>query len=87
MKIREKKLLLLGAYACLRAEIKIQRDIAPYVNDVYMPSTFVVCLSFLSFYIDYRSAAARAPLGVTSVLTITTMSDGKSTLIRCLKVL
>ena len=41
-----------------------------------MPSSFVVCISFLSFFIDYRSAAARAPLGVTSVLTITGQFEG-----------
>jgi hypothetical protein len=35
-----------------------------------------VSLSFISFFIDYKSAGARAPLGVTSVLTITTMTGG-----------
>lgn len=37
----------------------------------------MVSLSFISFFIDHKSAAARAPLGVTSVLTITTMLEGK----------
>jgi hypothetical protein len=36
-----------------------------------LPSTFIVGLSFISFFIDHKSAAARAPLGVTSVLSKT----------------
>jgi len=53
-----------------------QRDISSFIQDIYVPSSFVVCISFLSFFIDYRSAAARAPLGVTSVLTITGQFEG-----------
>jgi hypothetical protein len=37
-----------------------------------------VSLSFVSFFIDYKSAAARAPLGATSVLTVTNLVAGKS---------
>ena len=32
----------------------------------------------MSFFIDYKSAAARAPLGATSVLTVTNLVAGKS---------
>ena len=66
----------LGSYACLEVKINLQRDLSAYITDVYIPSSFIVSLSFISFFIDYKSAPARAPLGVTSVLTITTMSDG-----------
>jgi len=34
-------------------------------------------LSFISFHIDRKSAAARAPLGATSVLTMSTMFGGR----------
>jgi len=56
--------------------IFLQRDLSSYIVDIYIPSSFVVSLSFTSFFIDYKSAPARAPLGVTSVLTITTMTGG-----------
>ena len=46
------------------------------MNDIYVPSLFVVGLSFISFFVDYKSVAARAPLGATSVFTITTMYEG-----------
>lgn len=59
--------------------IHLQRDLSSYIVDIYIPSSFVVSLSFTSFFIDYKSAPARAPLGVTSVLTITTMTGGNTT--------
>ena len=68
----------LGSFACLETAIYLQRDLSSYINDIYIPSSFVVSLSFISFFIDYKSAAARAPLGATSVLTITTMTGGKN---------
>ena len=61
--------ILKGYYACIEASIKIQRDLSAYINDIYLPSTFIVGLSFISFHIDHKSAPARAPLGVMSVLS------------------
>ena len=66
-----------GSYACLEVQIGLQRDLSSYINEIYIPSSLIVSLSFISFHIDYKSAAARAPLGATSVLTITTMLGGK----------
>jgi hypothetical protein len=63
--------ILKGYYACIEASIKIQRDLSAYINDIYLPSTFIVGLSFISFHIDHKSAPARAPLGVMSVLSKT----------------
>ena len=52
-----------GEYACIRVILEFRRDLTNYINIVYIPSSMVVCLSFISFYIDHHSAAARAPLG------------------------
>ena len=60
----------------MEVHFQLQRDISSYINEIYIPTSFVVSLSFISFFIDHKSAAARAPLGVTSVLTITTMLEG-----------
>ena len=67
-----------GSFTCLETHIHLQRDLSSYIVDIYIPSSFVVSLSFISFFIDYKSAPARAPLGVTSVLTITTMTGGNT---------
>ena len=65
----------------------MQRDLSVYINEIYVPSSFIVGLSFISFFIDYKSAAARAPLGATSILTITTMVDGMKRQIKKHKIL
>ena len=70
--------ILKGSYACLEVSFIFQRDLSVYINEFYVPSSFVVSLSFVSFFIDYKSAAARAPLGATSVLTVTNLVSGKS---------
>ena len=67
-----------GVYACIELRMNFQRDISNIIQEVYIPTSFVVCISFLSFFIDYRSAAARAPLGVTSILTITKTFEGRA---------
>lgn len=46
-----------------------------------MPATFIVFMSFTSLWIDRSSVPARVSLGVTTVLTITTlMSAAKADL-------
>lgn len=72
------QLIFVGSYACLEVSFILQRDLSVYINEFYVPSSFVVSLSFVSFFIDYKSAAARAPLGATSVLTVTNLVAGKS---------
>ena len=46
-----------------------------------MPATFIVLMSFISLVLDRNACAARVSLGVTTVLTITTlMHSAKSNL-------
>ena len=40
---------------------------------VYVPSSMIVCMSWVSFYLDRGSAPARVGLGVTTVLTMVTL--------------
>ena len=40
---------------------------------VYVPSSMIVCMSWVSFYLDRASAPARVGLGVTTVLTMVTL--------------
>ena len=48
---------------------------------VYMPATFIVLMSFTSLWLDRSAVPARVSLGVTTVLTTTTiMSSVKSDL-------
>lgn len=47
----------------------------------YCPTALIVILSWVGFWIDYRSTPARVALGITTVLTITTLANSiRSTL-------
>ena len=41
-----------------------------YIIQVYVPSSLIVVMSWVSFYLDRNSAPARVGLGVTTVLTV-----------------
>ena len=44
-----------------------------YIIQVYVPSSLIVVMSWVSFYLDRSSAPARTGLGVTTVLTMVTL--------------
>ena len=45
-----------------------------YVLTVYVPNLLLVIIAWLSFWIDAEAAPARVALGVTTILTVTTMT-------------
>ncbi|XP_023237284.1 glycine receptor subunit alpha-3-like [Centruroides sculpturatus] len=61
-----------GNFTTLIAEFKFTRRLTGNLMNVYIPSTLVVMLSWLSFWIDVHAAPARITLGVTSILTLVT---------------
>ena len=69
---------LSGAFACLEAEIKIERQFEFYLLQTYVPSIMIVILSWVSFWIDIDAVPARITLGLLTVLTMTTQV-GKTT--------
>ncbi len=52
-----------------------RRNVNYYILQNYFPSSLVVVLSWVGFWIDYRSTPARVALGITTVLTITTLAN------------
>ena len=45
-----------------------------YILTVYVPNLLLVIIAWLSFWIDAEAAPARVALGVTTILTVTTMT-------------
>ena len=43
------------------------------IIQVYVPSSLIVVMSWVSFYLDRSAAPARVGLGVTTVLTMVTL--------------
>ena len=52
---------------------KMKRRIGYFLIDTYVPSTIIVIISWISFWINPDTAPARVALGITTVLTMTTL--------------
>uniref|UniRef100_A0A8C2FH24 Gamma-aminobutyric acid type A receptor beta3 subunit n=1 Tax=Cyprinus carpio TaxID=7962 RepID=A0A8C2FH24_CYPCA len=63
-----------GAYPRLSLSFKLKRNIGYFILQTYMPSNLITILSWVSFWINYDASAARVALGITTVLTMTTIN-------------
>ncbi|KAL2304489.1 hypothetical protein Nmel_013241, partial [Mimus melanotis] len=63
-----------GSYLRLSLSFRIKRNIGYFILQTYMPSILITILSWVSFWINYDASAARVALGVTTVLTMTTIN-------------
>ncbi|CAF2086552.1 unnamed protein product [Rotaria magnacalcarata] len=70
---------LVGTFACIEVHLALQRNINLYLQQLYLPSTLIVALSFIAFWIDYKSHPARTLLSLLSIVTITTKAEGSFT--------
>lgn len=65
--------VVLGNYSRLACELYFVRSVGYYVIHIYVPSSLIVVLSWVSFWLHRDAAPARVALGVTTVLTMTTL--------------
>ncbi|XP_070533087.1 glycine receptor subunit alpha-2-like isoform X2 [Ptychodera flava] len=65
-----------GTFSCIEAEFYLEREVGYYILQAYLPSIILVVLSWVSFWISYEAAPARVALGVTTILTLTTLDAG-----------
>ena len=63
----------LGNHSSLVAIFTMKRRIGYFLIDTYVPSTIIVIISWISFWINPDTAPARVALGITTVLTMTTL--------------
>nr|BAH03471.1 gamma-aminobutyric acid receptor beta subunit [Ambigolimax valentianus] len=68
--------LLTGDYQRLSLIFQLQRSIGYFIFQTYLPSILIVMLSWVSFWINHEASSARVALGITTVLTMTTISNG-----------
>lgn len=64
------RLLTPGAYSCVKIDLLFKREFSYYLILIYVPCCMLVIVSWVSFWIDPNSSAARVALGVTSLLTM-----------------
>lgn len=70
-KFKNKKLT--GNYSRLACEIQFVRSMGYYLIQIYIPSGLIVIISWVSFWLNRNATPARVALGVTTVLTMTTL--------------
>ncbi|XP_052721052.1 glycine receptor subunit alpha-2-like isoform X4 [Crassostrea angulata] len=63
-------------FTCLGIDIEMSRSYGYYIIQVYVPSFLIVCLSWVSFWLNIDAVPARISLGLLTVLTMTTQSSG-----------
>lgn len=62
-----------GNYSRLACEFLFVRRLGYYIIQIYIPSSLIVVLSWVSFWLDRNAVPARVALGITTVLTLTTL--------------
>merc|ERR1712227_434191 len=60
-----------GQFACVEGKFILSRQMGYYLIQCYVPTTLIVMLSWISFWISIKATPARVSLGITTVLTIT----------------
>ncbi|XP_042859260.1 ligand-gated ion channel 50-like, partial [Penaeus japonicus] len=62
-------------YSCLVAEFHMRRAIGFHLVQSYLPTTLIVVISWVSFWMDVDSVPGRTTLGVTTLLTVSSKSS------------
>ncbi|ESN96258.1 hypothetical protein HELRODRAFT_68094, partial [Helobdella robusta] len=65
-----------GIFSCLEIKFILRRDVGYFLIQVYVPSTLIVILSWISFWLNIDASPARVSIGLLTVLTTTTQSTG-----------
>lgn len=65
--------LTTGNYSRLVCEIQFVRSMGYYLIQIYIPASLIVIISWVSFWLHRNATPARVALGVTTVLTMTTL--------------
>ena len=65
-----------GEFSLLTLHIHFRRRIEFYLIHNYIPAILVVAISWLSFFVDRECAPARVGMGITTILTMSTLLTG-----------
>ncbi|XP_068096757.1 gamma-aminobutyric acid receptor subunit delta isoform X2 [Hyperolius riggenbachi] len=64
-----------GQFPRLTLHFQLKRNRGMYIIQSYVPSMLLVAMSWVSFWISQSAVPARVSLGITTVLTMTTLMD------------
>lgn len=63
-------------FSCLEAVIHLNRQIGYHLVQSFIPTALIVCISWVSFWIDRRAVPARVTLSFTTLLSLSTLGNG-----------
>ncbi len=69
--------LIQGLYSRLTMKLYFVRSLGYYITQIYIPSTLIVVLSFVSFWLDRTAAPARVSLGFYFFFTLNPNHESK----------
>ncbi|XP_076029341.1 glycine receptor subunit alpha-2-like [Oratosquilla oratoria] len=65
-----------GNFSGLRVDFYLRRQNGYHVLQTYIPTILIVTISWVSFWLDPNAVPGRVSLGVTTLLTLTTLASG-----------
>ena len=57
-----------GAFPCLEIRFVLERDIGYYLTQLFIPSIFIVVISWMAFWIDISALTSRLAVGLMAML-------------------
>ncbi|XP_076323283.1 glycine receptor subunit alpha-2-like [Tachypleus tridentatus] len=68
-----------GAFSFLNVSFVLERQYGYHLIQTYLPTFLIVMISWVSFWLNVDAVPARVTLGVTTLLTLTTVASGVRT--------
>ncbi|XP_063844111.1 glycine receptor subunit alpha-3-like isoform X4 [Scylla paramamosain] len=65
-----------GNFSSLKVSFDLRRQNGYHVLQTYIPTILIVVISWVSFWLDPNAVPGRVSLGVTTLLTLTTLASG-----------
>ncbi|OWF41771.1 glycine receptor subunit alphaZ1-like [Mizuhopecten yessoensis] len=65
-------------FTCIQMDVHLVRYLGFFMIQVYVPTTLIVLLSWVSFWLSIDDVPARVSLGILTVLTITTQKTSSA---------
>lgn len=65
----------MGRFSCLEVDIYLRRSVVCHIVQSYIPTSLIVIISWISFWIDRRAVPARVTLSFSTLLSLTTLNN------------
>ncbi|XP_066973028.1 glycine receptor subunit alpha-2-like isoform X2 [Macrobrachium rosenbergii] len=65
-----------GNFSSLKVDFQLRRQNGYHILQTYVPTVLIVSISWVSFWLDPNSVPGRVSIGVTTLLTLTTLAGG-----------